>query len=78
MMHAFQSCNDDASAVVCEQCMTLLQAMRLFVGEPVWTPLNRPIDDHDSRKKYVATFQASKAFHETPGSISSASPIAAH
>lgn len=61
-----------------EQCMLLLQAMRLFVGEPVWTPLNRPIDDHDSRKKYVATFQASKAFHETPGSISSASPIAAH
>ena len=56
----------------------VLQAMRLFVGEPVWTPLNRPIDDHDSRKKYVATFQATKAFHETPGSISSASPIAAH
>ena len=56
----------------------LLQAMRLFVGEPVWTPLNRPFDDHDSRKKYVATFQASQAFHETPGSISSASPVAAH
>ena len=53
------------------------QAMRLFVGEPVWTPLNRPIDDHTSRKKYVATFNASKSF-ETPGSISSASPIAAH
>ena len=61
-----------------DKCMLLLQAMRLFVGEPVWTPLNRPIDDHESRKKYIATFQASEAFHETPGSISSASPIAAH
>ncbi|CAK0734772.1 hypothetical protein CVIRNUC_000479 [Coccomyxa viridis] len=54
-----------------------IKAMRLFVGEPVWTPLNRPIDDHTSRKKYVATFKASESF-ETPGSISSASPIAAH
>ena len=33
-----------------------LQAMRLFVGDPVWTPLNRPQDDHASRKKYMDTF----------------------
>ena len=62
--------------LICTLAMHL-QAMRLFVGEPVWTPLNRPIDDHASRKKYVETFNASKGF-ETPGSISSASPIAAH
>ena len=31
------------------------QAMRLFVGEPVWTPYNRETIDesNDSRKKYV-------------------------
>ena len=64
------------NSLICTLAMHL-QAMRLFVGEPVWTPLNRPIDDHESRKKYVETFNASKAF-EMPGSISSASPIAAH
>lgn len=35
-----------------------IKAMRLFVGEPVWTPYNRDkIDeDNDSRCKYVQTF----------------------
>ena len=36
-----------------------IQAMRLFVGEPVWTPYNRDeIDEmkNASRGKYVATF----------------------
>jgi 1,2-dihydroxy-3-keto-5-methylthiopentene dioxygenase len=32
------------------------KAMRLFVGEPVWTPLNRPQDEHPSRSKYVHDF----------------------
>jgi 1,2-dihydroxy-3-keto-5-methylthiopentene dioxygenase len=35
--------------------------MRLFVGEPVWTPINRPQDDHDSRKRYVTSFSAAEA-----------------
>ena len=34
------------------------KAMRLFVGEPVWTPYNRPQDEHDSRKKYLQAFGA--------------------
>ena len=36
-----------------------IQAMRLFVGEPIWTPYNREeIDEKKnlSRTKYVATF----------------------
>jgi hypothetical protein len=24
--------------------------------QPVWTPFNRPVEDHPSRKKYVATY----------------------
>ena len=34
----------------------LAHAMRLFIGVPVWTPFNRPCDDHPSRKKYVDEF----------------------
>lgn len=39
--------------------MSVVQAMRLFVGEPVWTPFNRPQDDMPSRKKYVDNFLSS-------------------
>lgn len=31
----------------------LLQVIRLFVGDPVWTPINRPCDEHASRQKYL-------------------------
>lgn len=33
-----------------------IHAMRLFKGVPVWTPLNRPADDHGSRRLYVDTY----------------------
>jgi hypothetical protein len=38
-----------------------LQAMRLFVGEPVWTPYNRPQDEHPSRAKYLMAFRNGKS-----------------
>jgi 1,2-dihydroxy-3-keto-5-methylthiopentene dioxygenase len=31
----------------------MIHAMRLFIGQPVWTPFNRPCEDHPSRKKFV-------------------------
>eukprot|EP00904_Undaria_pinnatifida_P011021 jgi/Undpi1/7049/HiC_scaffold_21.g09523.m1 len=36
-----------------------IKAMRLFIGEPVWTPLNRPQDEHPVRKDYVNKFAVS-------------------
>mmetsp|Transcript_397 Transcript_397/g.1010 ORF Transcript_397/g.1010 Transcript_397/m.1010 type:complete len:282 (+) Transcript_397:129-974(+) len=33
-----------------------IQAMRLFIGQPVWTPFNRPQEEHASRKHYVETY----------------------
>lgn len=35
-----------------------IKAMRLFVGEPVWTPYNRDVidEEEESRKKYVTNF----------------------
>ncbi|EDL36952.1 acireductone dioxygenase 1, isoform CRA_b [Mus musculus] len=31
-----------------------VKAMRLFVGEPVWTPYNRPADHFDARVQYMS------------------------
>ncbi|KAG6432285.1 hypothetical protein SASPL_103860 [Salvia splendens] len=33
-----------------------IKAMRLFVGDPVWTPFNRPHDHLPARKEYVDNF----------------------
>eukprot|EP00245_Coleochaete_scutata_P001071 TRINITY_DN112_c0_g1_i1.p1 TRINITY_DN112_c0_g1~~TRINITY_DN112_c0_g1_i1.p1 ORF type:complete len:198 (-),score=58.69 TRINITY_DN112_c0_g1_i1:704-1297(-) len=33
-----------------------IKAMRLFVGEPVWTPYNRPQDDNPARLDYIQEF----------------------
>lgn len=33
-----------------------LQLMRLFKGEPVWTPFNRPQEQHPARKEYLMSF----------------------
>ncbi|KAG8445595.1 hypothetical protein GDO86_010392 [Hymenochirus boettgeri] len=30
-----------------------VKAMRLFVGDPIWTPYNRPADTYEARAKYV-------------------------
>lgn len=38
-----------------------IKAMRLFVGEPVWTPYNRPQEAHPSRAKYLAQFGGGSA-----------------
>jgi len=38
-----------------------IKVIRLFVGEPVWTPINRPADDHVARKSYLES--ATKDFH---------------
>ncbi|KDD73603.1 ARD/ARD' family protein [Helicosporidium sp. ATCC 50920] len=38
-----------------------LKALRLFVGDPVWTPLNRPQEGHVSRHKYVSSLDMAAA-----------------
>ncbi|KAK1742163.1 acireductone dioxygenase [Skeletonema marinoi] len=41
-----------------------IHAMRLFIGQPVWTPFNRPCEEHESRKKYVEGFLEEKKTEE--------------
>ncbi|WZZ35281.1 hypothetical protein YC2023_018682 [Brassica napus] len=40
-----------------------IKLMRLFVGEPVWTPYNRPQEEHPVRKEYIKSL--TKKFGET-------------
>ncbi|XP_006006602.1 acireductone dioxygenase isoform X2 [Latimeria chalumnae] len=35
------------------------KAMRLFIGEPVWTAYNRPADSFEARKKYLQFLEQS-------------------
>jgi 1,2-dihydroxy-3-keto-5-methylthiopentene dioxygenase len=39
-----------------------VQLMRLFIGEPVWTSLNRPQEDHPARQEYVKNVSAGTRF----------------
>lgn len=39
----------------------IIHAMRLFVGQPIWTPFNRPQEEHESRQKYVQEYVAAAA-----------------
>jgi 1,2-dihydroxy-3-keto-5-methylthiopentene dioxygenase len=41
-----------------------IKAMRLFKGLPIWTPFNRPQEEHDSRKTYVAKYTEEKKSEE--------------
>ncbi|KAL9189719.1 hypothetical protein ACHAXT_009394 [Thalassiosira profunda] len=41
-----------------------IHAMRLFIGQPVWTPFNRPCEEHESRKKYVEAYLEEKKTEE--------------
>lgn len=34
-----------------------VKLMRLFKGEPVWTPFNRPQEDHPARKEYIKNLE---------------------
>lgn len=37
-----------------------IHAMRLFIGQPIWTPFNRPQEEHPSRKSYVEKYVEEK------------------
>lgn len=45
-----------------------VKLMRLFKGEPIWTPYNRPQEDHPARKEYI------KSLTERMGGM----PVEAH
>ena len=34
------------------------------IGQPVWTPFNRPCEEHESRKKYVEGYLEEKKTEE--------------
>ncbi|KAK4800783.1 hypothetical protein SAY86_021270 [Trapa natans] len=38
-----------------------IKAMRLFVGDPIWTPFNRPHDHLPARKEYLQSFGTTQA-----------------
>jgi len=44
-----------------------IHAMRLFIGQPVWTPFNRPQEQHPSRQSYVTKFMQGDEAQEAEG-----------
>jgi 1,2-dihydroxy-3-keto-5-methylthiopentene dioxygenase len=38
-----------------------IKTMRLFIGEPVWTPYNRPVDDMECRQAYLRSLKEGSA-----------------
>lgn len=43
----------------------MIHAMRLFVGQPVWTSFNRPCEDHPSRVKFLELYPIQELYNET-------------
>merc|ERR1712137_177749 len=37
-----------------------VKAMRLFIGEPIWTAHHRPADDREARSSYITKFNSEK------------------
>jgi len=42
-----------------------IKAMRLFVGEPVWTPYNCPQDENPVRKEYIENYSEGRSVVES-------------
>lgn len=56
-------CSKSSSTHICSSLTCLPaasgpQALRLFSGVPVWTPINRPAEEHPSRTKYLSAVAA--------------------
>ena len=42
-----------------------IHAMRLFIGQPIWTPFNRPQEHHPSRQSYAKKYLSEEKKEET-------------
>ena len=55
LCHTAPPCHFTRAAAHPRPRATPTQALRLFVGVPVWTPVNRPADNNPSRAKYLSS-----------------------